>query len=530
MSSSLDFKPGAAGAANAANVVTTKPGRSKKNSNQQQEDLEREKQYQQRRRSGHPTRAKGNFGPPPHSVKSLEDLENMTEEQIYKLFMEDPELHKEFIKAAGKGNQKVNDAPSSAPVGARNGRRSEGRKPSQSSRSKRRSTNTKTLRPDDLEREVPYFQWLFLLFLIGAAIYKIRKSYIISYETKESSGISKKAIGRRQKKKKKGGKLEKQTFTTKIILEDKVKPNPPREEIEAAEKRSSPRRKRKKKSPKMKSTTLSDATTGKEEEVQAQNQHQEHEKDLESTDVSSENNDPETAKLDLAAQFESDMSFSPTIDESDETWQTVTKSSKGERKINSFIAPNVEEKNVLDHPVVGNTGDSDVISEPEKGTIEDCCQEQKKESESKEEEKQNEIKEERNTSSNDEEEITNRNEENQLKNASSNAEKEITKQNEKKEEKSAISNNEKEISNTTQPITSKAGNITEGKKIVPESNHIEKPHTVSKEESSTSTEDDALLALKLHQEEVNLARAANSNPQEEAWEEVTTKKKKGANS
>jgi len=46
-----------------------------------------------------------------------------------------------------------------------------------------------------------------------------------------------------------------------------------------------------------------------------------------------------------------------------------------------------------------------------------------------------------------------------------------------------------------------------------------------------STDDDAAFALQLHKEEVNLARATSTknhdNQEEEVWEEVSTKKKKG---
>ena len=44
--------------------------------------------------------------------------------------------------------------------------------------------------------------------------------------------------------------------------------------------------------------------------------------------------------------------------------------------------------------------------------------------------------------------------------------------------------------------------------------------------ATNAIEEDAALALKLHEEEVNRAMIFRSNPQEDAWEEVTIKRKK----
>jgi len=67
---------------------------------------------------------------------------------------------------------------------------------------------------------------------------------------------------------------------------------------------------------------------------------------------------------------------------------------------------------------------------------------------------------------------------------------------------------------------------------------VEEDKTTSKVEDSdltnkhvkqkilTSTEYDAVLALQLHEEEVNLVKSANRNREDERWEEVTIKKRK----
>lgn len=497
IASSLDFKSSAASASAAPNIVTTKPGRSMKNNNKQQEEnLEREKQYQQQRqfRSGHPTRAQGNFGPPPHSVKSLEDLENMSEEQIYKLFMDDPEFHQAFLKATGKGEHKGDDVPSSAPVGAKKGRRSAGKKPSKSSNSKRSSTKSKTLKYKDTEREVPYFQWLFLFILVGAAVYKILKSCSSPTTTKDFSGISKNVI-RRKEKKKKGVKQGKKTTTKKIIAVENLRPNVPVDDHEAVEKISSSRRKRKKKASKMSSTTIScTISDGKKEHDQAQKQHQQHEPDLCSSDGPPGTNQPKTAKLDLLIQVKSGLVASPTTNESDEVWQTVTNSSKGDRKGKTIIDSNLlEEKNDLDATVVDDKGDHNNILDPKNEAIEHISQQSM--AESKLAVKETKTK--------------------------------------KEKDKSTSLNNEKENTNAAPKNTAVkvgTGHVVEENEMVSESKHKKKLGNDSNGKSATTTEDDAALALQLHEEEVNLSRAANGNPQEEVWEEVTAKKKKGMKS
>jgi len=491
IASSLDYKSSPTDATVAPDV-TTKPGRNKKNSSQKQEEqLERERQYQQQRqfRSGHPTRAQGNFGPPPHSVRSLEDLENMTEEQIYKLFMDDPELHQAFIKATTK-EQKGNTVPISAPVGAQNDRSSSRRKTSGSSKSKRSSANSKSLKQDDANREVPYFQWLFLFFLAAALLYKNRKLIWVPTSSNESTG-SKNRVGKKQKKKQ-GGAGKKST-TKKAIKEEKPKTNPQPEEKIAVEKKSMPRKKKKKKTPSKLKTTIPSSSISEEEngDMVSTGKDQQPEPDLESTDASSGNTEPERAKVDPIVQAESDVTTALAASVDDDEWQTVTKSSKVERKRKPSaekepvaeekkLEPPIIEKKTIKLPTVDDSGESETVAKPNKESNEQTGK------------------------------VSN--------SASNNA------------EKPAASKDEKIKTDTEQPNSAKKDEpaaILKEKKPSSEVKIIEIPDVATKGEPAISIEDDAALALQLHEEEVNLARAVVANPQEEEWEEVTAKKKKG---
>jgi hypothetical protein len=506
IASSLDFKFSATGATVAPNAVTTKPGRNKKNNDkQQQEQLEREKQYQQQRqyRSGHPTRAQGNFGPPPHSVKSLEDLENMSEEQIYKLFMDDPDLHQEFIKATEKGGYNENTVPSTMPTGAKKARRS-ARKPSNSSKSKRSSTKPKNLKSKDVDREVPYFQWLFLFILICAAMYKIYKACSIPSSTK----ASKKVVGRKQKKKK-VEKLGNKISTKTIVVEVKVKPNLPLDDKKGAEKVLSSKKKRRKKAPKARPTSSASAIVEEKENDPAQMRDQHHELDMDSEDGSSGNHGSQTAKVDLVFQMEAALASSPSTNESDEAWQTVTKSSKGGTKSKTTIDPSlIKETNVLDQPIAESMGDWDVVSEPKKEVVENVGEQSVEQSVKPSAEPPVEPPVEPSV---EEPEF-------------------IVKKKKTKKKKTGNDNstNEEKKNIVVKPIEtmkSEAGHAVEANVIVSEVKHLEKPDIDSTEKSETTTVDDAALALQLHEKEVNFAMSTGGNPQEEVWEEVTKKKK-----
>ena len=435
-------------------AVTTKPGNKKNSSKKQQEQLERERQQQQQRqhRSGHPTRAQGNFGPPPHSIKSLEDLENMTEEQIYKLFMDDPELHEAFLKATKK-EQKTKSVPSSAPIGAQNSRSSSRRKTSSSSNSKRRSTSSKKLNQTNAEREFPYYQWAILLLLLLAALYKVKTSYSTSTPTKEVDRALRNRTGKKQKKKQ--GGAGKKSSAKKNVVEERAKPILQRDATKSSAKKSPPRKRKKKKPLKSRTTTESNSISTEEKPIISEPKQQ-HEPDLESTDASS-GNEPEVPKVDLVIEANSDLHAVLAINDDDEEWQTVTKTSKGAKKISTTV---VVEKNVSKQTVIDNGQEGDAGVEP----IE-----------------------------------------------------EIKKQN---MEEDPIANDNKEASTLVQPAEPEKNKETEVQ-------NNSKAIVNGKAESEISTENDAALALKLHEEELNMTNYSNANPQEEVWEEVTVKKKKG---
>lgn len=456
VSSSLDYKSSATDTAMPP-AVTTKPGNKKNSSKKQQEQLERERQQQQQRqhRPGHPTRAQGNFGPPPHSVKSLEDLENMTEEQIYKLFMDDPELHEAFLRATEK-EQKAKGVPSSAPVGAQNGRSSSRRKASSSSNSKTRTGSSKKIDQTNVEREFPYFQWAFLLVLTFAALYKIKRSYSIPASNKETDRPLRNKTGKRQKKKQ--GGAGKKSLTKNNHVEEKAKPILQRDDTKSSEKKSPPRKRKKKKTIKNRPTADSTSIGAQEKEaILAQNSDRMNEPDLESTDASTGNNEPEIPKVNIVIQADSDFDAALTINDNDEEWQTVTKASKGGKKtkVNTTI---VQEKNLSGQAVVDSVKGGDAEVEPFK------------------EPKQQAL------------------------------------------EVQTLSSDQKSTPTAEPPAEPEKNLATEVK------NNSESD--TNEEESAMTTENDAAIALQLYEQELNMTRNINANPQEEVWEEVIVKKKK----
>lgn len=490
MASSLDFALSSTDSTIEQNAVTIKPGKNKKiiNKQKEEEQLQREKQYQQQRqyRPGHPTRAQGNFGPPPHSTRSLEDLENMSEEEIYKLFMDDPDFHQALLKTAETPEQNQNNVPSSTPVGAKKGRRSTGRKTSNSSNSKRSSAKSKTLKSKDVEREVPYFQWAFLFILIGTAIYKICRSLSISTTAKDCSDTSKKVIGRKNKKKK-GGKPRIKMSGKRIVSEDKVQPS---DKEKTFKKISSSRRKSKKKALTITPTLSSSARSDeRNENDQTQKQDKKHDPDFDSTDGTSKKNEPEiAAEFDLAMQVKSGLTSSSIAEKDDEDWQTVIKSSKGGRKGNANVDPHI-----LDQRSFENIDDGDVTFDQKTAESKNLGKQLAEDSKFSEKEKEEENK----------------------------------KVGYESSSKKFTSKNENENNSVAQPIismTSRTGHVAEDSKIAYELTDGEKPDVISNGEY---VKNDAALALKLQQEEENLARAGNGNSQEEMWEEVKIKKKRG---
>mmetsp|Transcript_22266 Transcript_22266/g.45183 ORF Transcript_22266/g.45183 Transcript_22266/m.45183 type:complete len:731 (+) Transcript_22266:198-2390(+) len=669
--SSLDYRSGSGvraaggmadrGGHSSSNVITTKPGRNSKYNKQQQQ------QQQQQYRSGQsqPTRAQGNFGPPPHSVKTLEDLENMSEEQIYKLFMDDPKLYETFIKTTEKGGAASSKTSSSSPVGAKKARRSAGKKPSSSgsSRSKRSgsSTKSKTIKLKQLEdREVPYFQWLLILVLLGVLINQARKAINASAATSTKDNKSNSVVSNRKgkggkQKNKKGGKSEKKVITNKTM--PKPPPQKKKDAVQSANKipvvkSSSSKNKKKTASNSSKPKTIASVENKKEQQRGPELDNDSSDDD---DDASSGNPEPERVsqvesvapskptiisvaeedngneqewetvtrsskgpkkeqkpKLDSSndgdassgnlkvvetiGQVESAGSSEPTtipavVEDNEQEWETVTKSSKGAKK-------NQQQKHELDSSesigqMVDSAGPSkpaavpvvvDEDNEQEWKTVTKSSSKGAKKGQQKSElewgddvssgnpepETVGQVVVESVATSNKATTIPVVKEDNDQEwetvirssKGAKKGKKSTTTQNVVEEKKVAVAAEPmvetKEESAVAEPdpvvekkTTDESGFIvkkTKKKKnevksstsdaqptevattTSDEVNNLKKSNAAKKGEPSaaatTTTDDDAALAMQLHKQEINLARSAVGNPQEEAWEEVTSKKKK----
>ncbi|KAL3904274.1 MAG: hypothetical protein SGILL_010130, partial [Bacillariaceae sp.] len=133
-------------------ILNPKPAKRKMQQPTPEEQMEQEKQareqQRQQKQSQHhlPTRSRGNYGPPPHKVSTFEDLELMTQEQLYQLIMEDPELYRSLIKSTDSSGEGASTSP---PTGAKRAR-------SNRSSGKKRSNLVSAE-----DKEVPYLQWCF---------------------------------------------------------------------------------------------------------------------------------------------------------------------------------------------------------------------------------------------------------------------------------------------------------------------------------------------------------------------------------
>lgn len=513
VASSLDYRASGVSAAGPP-TITTKPGRNSKYNKQQQQQGKSDSEQQQRQyRSGQsqPTRAQGNFGPPPHSIKTLEDLENMSEEQIYKLFMDDPELYETFIKTTEKGR-------SSVPAGARKARRSTGKKPSGDSKSKRSSIKSKTIKLEPVDREVPYFQWLFLLILVGVALYQAFKSFSTPDTSKDRNNTvaTRKVRGGKQKKKKVTSE-KKLNIKTKAVPRDKTKSSLPLQKKEdpagtakIVGKTSSSKNKRKKVSKSKPKAVVSANTGGENKEDRVSKQ----EPELDSSDVSSGDQEPEIVSQ-VESVASSDQATIPTIQEDlAQDWQTVTKSSKGAKKEMTTTTPSIveETKIIAESAVEAEEDGASSSNESQKNEPDPVVENHTDESGFIE------VK-------------TNDSKKNELDPVEENPTDESGFIEVKTKKKSIASSNSEKDTTSGSQLT--AGDINEAKPGISEDEKAsevkpsEKSDASKKGESAATTEDDAALAMQLHKEEINLARVVSGNPQEEAWEEVTTKKKKG---
>jgi hypothetical protein len=557
IASSLDYHQGGMmnspnySAASAASIeknmpLTTKPVPDKNviKERQEREQAEKERQYQQQRnyQNGNPTRAQGNFGPPPHKIKTLEDLEHMTEDQIYKLFMEDPELHASFMKAAENGNWDGKNPPTSAPVGARKARSSG---TSGSSPTTGKSSRSSTKRPqkkkvEEVDKEVPYFQWLFILVVLAAMINQARKAYVSSIATTAKKGVTphgKKVKGGGKPKSKKGAKATKKilpkkniqpkrrsfsplknykekevvvvaatdavavdTTTTSDTTNDTATTTTTTTELSLSERRSSGNKKKKVKS-KQKSTPVAD----KDEKDQGRQEPPKPDLDSTNGSIADHEQEQKAYKTDIAVEMKLMSSSSPTADSPDEgEWQSVDKS-KGGKKGKTVSPANVE----------NNTDDSLDIKEDNVST-----------------EKKTMVTKLDATTEDFKEPLAERTAHEKAPKTSKNK----PKNNNKKTNNNNLSNVEKENTTNAHPTAKKTNGsaaIAKEDKKASEEESLEESNTKIVKEKSTV--DDAALALQLHKEEVNLARAVTTNnkkdqqDEEDAWEEVANKKKKGIN-
>ncbi|KAG7369173.1 hypothetical protein IV203_031916 [Nitzschia inconspicua] len=189
--SSLDYKaPSNSKGGTDENPVNPKPVK-RKIQPQQEMDAQEQQQTAKTTKPILPTRARGNFGPPPHRIATLEDLEHLSEDELYRLFMEDPELYRSLLKSTGESKTGTQSTDGS-----------------QKHRSTLGSSTKRSLPPRVGEDpKVPYLQWLLVLVLVGVLLNQIRKT-VMSENAKTKRGSTAYAAGATAKAK--GGKQKKQ--------------------------------------------------------------------------------------------------------------------------------------------------------------------------------------------------------------------------------------------------------------------------------------------------------------------------------
>jgi hypothetical protein len=205
VASSLDYKANYKGGmdndptnGSVSKLLNPKPSSRLLQQRQQEENQQKQQQQQQEAKqkySAPPTRAQGNYGPPPHQIATLEDLEHMTEDQLYRLFMEEPELYRSLLKSTGETQSSSASSDSSGKRRVNSDTRSH--------KSTKRNLNARF----GEDKEIPYIQWLVLLALMGLGLYQLRKS-IMNDPVKQKRGSTASNSGGALKGK--GGKQRKQ--------------------------------------------------------------------------------------------------------------------------------------------------------------------------------------------------------------------------------------------------------------------------------------------------------------------------------
>lgn len=458
--SSLDYKVQntvpASGSSNVGadeNPVNPKPVKRKIQPQQQQQDVEHQDDQQQSAKSKKPslpTRAKGNYGPPPHQITSLEDLEHMSEDQLYKLFMEDPELYRSLLKSTGDGGA----SSSSSGSGSRSARSSDGARSSGSS-----NKRTLPVRVGD-DAKVPYVQWLLVLALLGALLYQLRKT--IASDTGSSgkakrgaavaasTGAAKSKGGKQKKQKQKNEKAPLTVIEKDLGKEKTTKPAPkPAKAKSTAGKATTSSVPRNKKPPK------ETKASAKEVVVAA-------------TPVAT----AKTSVPKATPAVNQELSISVTGNEGDDgAWQTVAKS-RGTKPDSNTASP---------------TAPAPVPSAPMNGTSERS----------------------------------------QAVGTSMNSQSMV--EIPKNGSDAALANGHTANGNENEKASSTTNRKKKKKKTNKANGTSANGDGARQGAKTTSTDNDAALAFQLQQQEEILANAETnpSAPAEEAWEEVTSKKKKG---
>lgn len=528
--------------------LTTKPvstGKTSIKEEQERERVKREREYQKQRDflNGNPTRARGHYGPPSLSVQSLDDLENLTDDQVYKLLLEDPELHASFMKATDNKKKRLGKKShsTSAPVGARRARSGDNR--NSSSKPSRSPTSKRSPKLGQVEKEVPYFQWLVILVVLGAVLNQIRKSYASPTTTTKNGSAQnvKKNKSGGKPKNRKGSKTTKKNLPKKITeskpkLITPIKQNEPIDVIASAssnvdingvattklhsslnsKKQSVSHKKKKSKEQKQKQKPLVNNNDSKEHD------QPESTEDLQYVEGKKEEKDKSVVIGSVDPMASSLPNLSDPDDGTDD-WQTVGKV-KGDTRGKTTGEANV---NTDDNDSIGNKlNDNNTITNND-NTIKDTKEhfpvetvssgivsKEKVDSYPKgnvgrmislDENKENTV----NTSKPSEGNNTEDGNINTLRRATENT-----------KEDSSVG------------LTMNQGNKLKQVQVssFKEMSTAKEPQAKIDEKS---LENDAAFALRLHEEEMNLARVTTSNnvdhhkqEEEDAWEEVTSKKKK----
>jgi hypothetical protein len=429
---------------------------------QEENQLKQQQQQAKQKKNVLPTRAKGNYGPPPHQITSLEDLEHMTEDQLYRLFMEDPELYRSLLKSTGE------DQSSSASSDSSRARKTNG-----NSRSHQSSKRSLQARFGD-DKEIPYFQWLVLIALMGLGLYQLRKS-MMTDPVKQKRGSTTSIIGVASKGK--GGKQKKQK-----IKKDKI-PNEQNKfgSEKAQESSKSPQKK-------IQPNTVTTATVPSEDPPQ----NKKKKKSKQPGHATTKPGEDDPSRVNATAPTETNEVDTPVVtqmgtfsietenEEDGEAWQTVAKSREAKAVSNGAKS---SANNSSDRLMTSVKPPKNAATEPP-GNVE----------------------------SSSEPNVQPNEKETDVANDSTLV------------EIQRIDFPSSGIQDNTGSNTKKKKKKTKHSKIPSANNHV-----VVHAMETASTDDDAALALQLQKEEETLARDEKNDEvlQEEAWEEVTNKKKRG---